>query len=345
MDELAQISGRGVDDVLDPMPTGADSNLLPITSSLRRHGAAIAILAPLLRKTSAAIKEIPLKTFQYGPTERHKLDVYYPLTPHSSGKTPILFFIYGGSFTTGERNLNPKFGLVYANLGAFFARQGIVTVIPDYRLVPNVVYPQPVEDIRDAMEWVLQNPSSLLPDGDGTESSGGGVLQLDKLFILGHSAGAFHAGSLLFNPDILPLDSSSNSGLRSKIGGGALSGGPYDLSAVESGNPRGDLYQTYFGSVEEAKRNDILALVNRFPQSELWKLPDIVLIKAEEEPKFLDEASEELKKVLSKRLERDQKMIVAARHNHISINWALGIGEGEEWAYELADWIWNRIEG
>ncbi|KAJ2934976.1 hypothetical protein H1R20_g2122, partial [Candolleomyces eurysporus] len=329
MDELAQISGRGVDDVLDPT---------------------IAILAPLLKNNSIAIKETPLKTFQYGPTERHKLDVYYPLTPHHSGKTPVLFFIYGGSFTTGERNLNAKFGLVYANLGAFFARQGIVTVVPDYRLVPNVVYPQPVEDIRDAMEWVLQNPSSLLPDSDGSDGSAGGgaalgALQLDKLFILGHSAGAFHAASLLFNPDILPLDSSSNSGLRSKIGGGALSGGPYDLSAVESGNPRGDLYQTYFGSVEEAKRNDILALVNRFPQSELGKLPDIVLIKAGEEPKFLDEASEELKKVLSKRLERDQKIIVAARHNHISINWALGIGEGEEWAYELADWIWSKIGG
>ena len=88
-----------------------------------------------------------------------------------------------------------------------------------------------------------------------------------------------------------------------------------------------------------------MALVNQFPQSELGKLPDIVLIKAEEEPKFLDEASEELKKVLSRRLERDQKMVVAARHNHISINWALGIGEGEEWAYELADWISSRIGG
>jgi hypothetical protein len=273
------------------------------------------------------------------------LDVYYPLTPHPSGKTPILFFVYGGSFTTGERNLNAKFGLVYANLGAFFARQGIVTVIPDYRLVPNVVYPQPVEDVRDAMDWVIQNPSTLLLDGEGSESSGGGeaalgALQLDKLFILGHSAGAFHVGSLLFNPDILPVN---NSGLRSKISGAALSGGPYDLSAVESGTPRGDLYQTYFGSVEEAKSKDILALANRFPQSELANLPDIVLIKAEEEPGFLNEASEGLKKVLSKRLERDQKLIVGGRHNHISINWALGIGEGEEWAYELADWIWSRI--
>ena len=39
-------------------------------------------------------------------------------------------------------------------------------------------------------------------------------------------------------------------------------------------------------------------------------------------------------------------MVVAVmRNNHISINWALGIGEGEEWAYKLADWIWSRIGG
>ena len=55
--------------------------------------------------------------------------------------------------------------------------------------------------------------------------------------------------------------------------------------------------------------------------------PDIVLIKAEEEPGFLDGASEELKKALSKRLEKDPKLVVlAGRHNHISINWALGNG-------------------
>ncbi|KAJ2911719.1 hypothetical protein MD484_g8695, partial [Candolleomyces efflorescens] len=316
---------------------------LPSLDVTIAYAAAIAILAPLLKKNSAAIKEIPFKTFQYGPTERHQLDVYYPLTPHPSGKTPILFFVYGGSFTTGARNLNAKFGLVYANLGAFFARQGIVTVIPDYRLVPNVVYPEPVEDVRDAMNWVIKNPSSLLLTGDGSGPSGGeaalGALQLDKLFILGHSAGAFHVGSLVFNLDILPLDS----GLRSKIGGAALSGGPYDLSALQAGTPRGDLYQIYFGSVEEAKRKDILVLANGFPQSELAKQPDIVLIKAEEEPGFLDEASEELKKILSKKLEKDQKLIVAGRHNHISINWALGTGEGEGWAYELADWIWSKI--
>ncbi|KAF6756684.1 alpha/beta hydrolase domain-containing protein [Ephemerocybe angulata] len=313
MDELAQITGRGVAEVLDPT---------------------IAILAPILRKNQAAIKEIPLRTFQYGPTDRHQLDVYYPLNPHKSGKTPVLFFVYGGSFTSGERNLSVKFGLVYACLGAFFARQGIVTVIPDYRLVPNVTYPGPVEDVRDAMSWVVQNVDEVLTSNAVPRSS----LLLDKLFILGHSAGAFHTGTLVFNPDVLPFDSD----LRARIAGAAMFGGPYDLAAVEAGTERGKIYEQYFGGVDEAKKKDILALVRNYPDGEVGRLPDLVLLKAEQEPDFLHEASDGLKKEIERRRNDEQRIIVAKGHNHISVNWVLGTGEGEEWAYELAEWITSR---
>lgn len=248
----------------------------------------------------------------------------------------MLFFIYGGSFTTGERNLSAKFGLVYACLGAFFARQGIITVIPDYRLVPNVVYPEPVEDIRDAMNWVVANADEALATPTTPRSS----LQLDKLFILGHSAGAFHTGSLVLNLDVLPL----NSDLRSRIAGAGLNGGPYDLSAVQVGTARGQLYEQYFGSVEDAKKCDILALVKRYPSTELKSLPRIILVKAEREPDFLGEATQKLSEEMERKMGGKPRIIVGAGHNHISINWVLGIGEGEEWAYDFAVWVWNIVQ-
>jgi hypothetical protein len=62
---------------------------------------------------------------------------------------------YGGSFTCGALNLIPDF--LYDNIGAFFAQRG-VTVIADYRLVPDVFYPEPVKDLRDALKFVLSSP-------------------------------------------------------------------------------------------------------------------------------------------------------------------------------------------
>lgn len=263
-----------------------------------------------------------------------QLDVYYPLKPHPSGKTPVLFFIYGGSFVSGERNLSVKFGLVYACVGAFFARQGILTVIPDYRLVPNVMYPGPVEDIRDAMTWIVGHADEALTTPHIPRES----LLLDKLLILGHSAGAFHTGSLVFSPDILPLESE----LRERLAGAAMFGGPYDLKGLQHGTERAKIYEQYFGSIEKAQKHDVVSLVSRYPEDKVAELPALVLLKAEEEPDFLLEATDVMREAMTKKLGGDPHMIVAKAHNHISVNWVLGIGEGEEWAYELAKWIWAK---
>ena len=247
----------------------------------------------------------------------------------------MLFFIYGGSFISGERNLSARFGLVYACLGAFFARQGILTIIPDYRLVPNVTYPGPVEDIRDAMSWILNNANEALTTRHTSRES----LQLDNLFVLGHSAGAFHTGSLLFSPDILTFDSD----VRGRLGGVAMFAGPYDLGELKDGTERAKIYQDYFGSIEEAQRHDIANLVRQYPQDKVASLPHVVLLRAEEEPGFLLRDTQILKAELAKKLGGEPRLIVAKGHNHISVNWVLGIGEGEEWAYDFAKWVWARV--
>lgn len=62
---------------------------------------------------------------QVDDPERTQLDVYYPpATPSSTA--PVLFFVYGGGYGSGDRRLPAPFSLVYANLGAFYAEKGLV---------------------------------------------------------------------------------------------------------------------------------------------------------------------------------------------------------------------------
>lgn len=110
-----------------------------------------------------------------------QLDVFYPEPSTDGKKPPILIYIYGGGLTSGERTLNAPLDLVYRNCGAFFASRGILTVIPDYRLAPQAVYPEPVEDIRDAFRYVVANLGEV---GDASH-----------VFLTGHSAG----GTLLLS--------------------------------------------------------------------------------------------------------------------------------------------------
>lgn len=107
----------------------------------------------------------------YADGPRKKLDIYAPKNP--DGPAPVLFFIYGGGWKNGDR-------ADYNFVGRAFAARGFVTVIADYRLVPEVKYPEFLEDNAQALRWVQDNIAKY-----------GGDKQ--RLFIAGHSAGAYGA--------------------------------------------------------------------------------------------------------------------------------------------------------
>jgi acetyl esterase/lipase len=79
----------------------------------------------------------------YGDDPRQRVDVYSPKSAHDR---PVVIFFYGGSWTMG-RKAN------YAFVGAALAERGYVTVIPDYRLYPEVRFPVFVEDGARAVAW------------------------------------------------------------------------------------------------------------------------------------------------------------------------------------------------
>src|SRR5215212_11206443 len=73
----------------------------------------------------------------YSSDPRAKLDVYTPRSPEISsprGGYPVVVFFYGGTWVSGERG-------DYRFIGEALASRGIVAIVADYRLYPQVRYP------------------------------------------------------------------------------------------------------------------------------------------------------------------------------------------------------------
>jgi len=105
--------------------------------------------------------------------EKHKLDLFLP-----KGKTnfPVMVFLHGGSWRSGDRS-------TYALLGNRLAKAGIGVAIPSYRLMPRNPHPAQIEDAAAAFAWVYKNVAQY----------GGDV---SRLYLTGHSAGG-HLAALL----------------------------------------------------------------------------------------------------------------------------------------------------
>ncbi len=101
------------------------------------------------------------------------LDIY---TPSHSGVYPVVIYVHGGGWEGGDKkNVRYK--------PEFFNDEGFVFISVNYRLSPEVNHPDHVQDVADAVAWVVENISQYGGDPDA-------------IFIMGHSAGA-HLVSLL----------------------------------------------------------------------------------------------------------------------------------------------------
>lgn len=137
----------------------------------------------------------------YGAHPRQKLDVY---APPGVKDAPVVVFFYGGSWNSGAR-------VDYGFLGTALAAQGFVAVLPDYRLVPEVQFPAFVEDGAAATAWVQREIGQF-----------GGAGQ--RVVVGGHSAGAYIASMLAFEPSYL-----GQAGAKERLRGFAGLAGPYDF--------------------------------------------------------------------------------------------------------------------
>lgn len=184
---------------------------------LRLHRvAALALMAVILQSCTRMLDAIvpdsgyARETGQpYGDGPRHTLDVYVP-TGSRETPAPILVFFYGGNWRDGDK-------ATYRFVGQAFASQGIVTVVPDYRLYPQTRFPGFLEDGAAAVAWARANAARLGGDPD-------------RIYLMGHSAGAYTAAMLALDPQWLTRAGVDRRSVRGLIG----LAGPYDFLPLDA---------------------------------------------------------------------------------------------------------------
>ncbi|KAH8105271.1 alpha/beta hydrolase domain-containing protein [Cristinia sonorae] len=285
---------------------------------------------PLIQARESDIVGVKQATFKYGSTDRHHLDVYHPAGVQG-GKAPVLFFFYGGGFTTGARVMPPPVDLIYRNLGAFFARKGFYTVLADYRLLPDVKFPGGSEDVRDSVVWIVENAAEVAKDSDVK-------LDTENIFIVGHSAGASHVITTFLLPGLFP------SVHLPRIKGLFLNGGPYtyraDLLPPEAPIPA-EILEAYFGPLQDLSSKEPLGLLESAPQSLLDSFPPLVVSRAEKEPVAIEKMNLVFAKAAQGKLKSVEEYVMLG-HNHVSPGFSLGSGEGEEWGNYAAQWAKSK---
>jgi acetyl esterase/lipase len=83
------------------------------------------------------------------------LDIYSPKKP--IGKLPVVVWIHGGSWNSGNKDSCPI---------SFMAAQNLAIVSLDYRLVPTVTFPAPLYDCKAAIRWLRANAEKYHLDAD-----------------------------------------------------------------------------------------------------------------------------------------------------------------------------------
>ena len=138
--------------------------------------------------------------------ERQVLDVY---SPRDAKNLPVVFWIHGGGWQTGDKSsvqIKPK----------AFMDKGFVFVSTNYRLLPSVDMETIVRDIAKSIHWVH----------DHIAEHGGDP---DRLFVMGHSAGAQLAALICIDDRYLKAEGQSLAILKGCV---PVDGDTYDVPAI-----------------------------------------------------------------------------------------------------------------
>ncbi len=141
---------------------------------------AACVAAPFIAAAIELERCVRTTDISYADGVRQKLDVY---RPRAAVNAPVIVFFYGGRWLSGTKDW-------YRLLAAALTARGYVVVVPDYRLFPEVRFPDFLIDGAKALRWAHDNVAPL--GGDPK-----------RMFVMGHSAGAHIAAMLALDPQWL----------------------------------------------------------------------------------------------------------------------------------------------
>ena len=256
-----------------------------------------AMFVPLIEPVTEVMETLDLA---YGAHPRQKLDVY--ARPGLSG-APVAIYIPGGGFSGGDKRQDATF---FGNVGRFFASHGVIGVTANYRLTPEVAWPAASQDLAGVVLYVKANIARY--GGDPA-----------RVVIFGHSAGAAHVASYIFDPDLKGHEA---------VAGVVLSSGLYVLRTPEL---RPNVIE-YFGSDEStfARRSAVSHVAGT-------KVP-VMLTVAELDPVYLATPTFELAIALTKRDGHAPRLLRLDDHNHFSCICSIGTKD-ERFSAPLLDFV------
>lgn len=150
------------------------------------------LIALALVGSQTELKDVPYAG--PGSSALQTLDTY----PAAGSDNPVIVIVHGGGWSRGSKE-------AMAPICRNFARHSIAAVAVDYRLAPSAKHPDHAQDVAAAVKWTRSHAEDLGGDPD-------------RIFLLGHSAGA-HLAALaglddgLLAPGVLrgviPVDTAS----------------------------------------------------------------------------------------------------------------------------------------
>lgn len=138
--------------------------------------------------------------------ERQVLDIY---APDGAKELPVVFWIHGGGWQTGDKTsvqIKPR----------VFNERGFVFVSTNYRLLPHVEMDVLTRDVAKSLGWVHKN----IADYGGDPK---------RIFVMGHSAGAQLAALLCIDDRYLKAEGVPFDVLKGCV---PVDGDTYDLPPI-----------------------------------------------------------------------------------------------------------------
>jgi arylformamidase len=137
------------------------------------------LAGPLVAAESDAARSAP-QAMTYGRDSMQDLDFWRA----RSVKAPLIVFVHGGGWSSGDKS---GFG---GEMPAHFLARGYAFASLGYRLVPDVTVEQQVQDVADAVGFLVGRAEQL-----GLDAS--------KIVLIGHSSGGHVVGLIGTDPRFL----------------------------------------------------------------------------------------------------------------------------------------------
>jgi acetyl esterase len=243
-----------------------------------------AIYAPIYAKyadkTAQEVKTT--RDVAYGPDEKQKVDLHLP-AKKGTGQ-PMIAFFHGGGQTGGDKE-------TVANVTEWAARNGMVGVNANYRLSPQVKYPEQGKDVAALVAFMKKNAKEWGGDPN-------------RIYLIGQSAGSTIIAAYIYDQALQP-------GGDPGVVGVVLMSGVYNTAHQ---GPRRAFSEAYYGTDES--KWDELAPMGKAKSYAGKKVPTLIT-NAELNPDTIEHESVDLYQLLCKK-SGCPRYHQTLGHNHLS---------------------------